>query len=490
MKVNNIHLKEYQLKHFEKVCNILQNELSYLDTSETGSGKTIISMAIASLYDMGVLVFCPKTAITNWKNHCKKYKVKLYDIMTYDKLRGKKKSGIKHDLLIRDGNHFFPTEKLREYGNNGLLVIFDECHALKNNTAQNKAAHAISKECKRLGKMGYNVRVSLLSATPATEKENIENLFKIMGIIIEDKLTRYNKSSRLYEMVGLRELIDKCNSYDKNMTFHTTCRPLNKTTVKSICHDLFTRILRKKLTSGMPKPPIPFIKDAKNIYAKTPPEDVEQIKRGAMLFKAATNYNHQINEIDYGKINWGNLISSRREIDSGKVNTLVRLAKQELDKDPNCKVILFCNFTRDIEKTYELMKDYGAAILNGKVVKLSSRDAIINKFQEDSNEMRVLISHPKVGGTCINLQNSKGYHPRFTFILPSYFFTDQIQAAERTYRYGTKSNATIRFVYSKEFPFESSLLDSIAKKSKLMKTVVGEARNIIYPGEYESITEE
>jgi len=487
--VQPIKLRNYQKEHYQKIISILQNEIGYLDYSPTGSGKTHVTLAIAATFKMGVIIICPKTVSTNWRKCAKRYGIHVYCVMTYQTLRGNK-TGVNHDLLRRDGNVFYATDVLEKCARHGVLIVFDECHALKNENSQLYSAHALVKEAKRLSRMGYNIRISALSATPGDKKENIASLLKILGVIISDKLYKYNRTNKIYEMVGLREVVDKANRYDRNSCFHACARPLNKTTVKFICHDIYTRILKRNLTSGMPEPPNLEKKDAKNLFAIMPKEDVEQIRNAAMLFKSATNYRHEIGEVNYQGINWGDLIKSRREIDSGKVRTMVRLAKNDLDSDPNCQVILYLNYTRDIHRAYDLLLEYNPMILNGEVTKQSDRDDIIEKFQSD-DKYRLLISHPKVGGMSIDLHDLHGNRPRITYLLPSYSFIDLYQATGRTHREGGKSVSKIRFIYSKDFPHESGILDSMARKSKNIRDIMNSKQeSIVLPGEYDDEIEE
>lgn len=488
--IRPIKIRDYQKEHFQKVLQILQNEIAYLDYSPMGTGKTLISLGIAVVYKMGIIVICPKTAISHWIRHTKTYGIPLYNIMTYHSLRGSSSKELNHDLLVRDGDSFFPTEKLQECARKGLLVVFDECHALKNENSQLRSAHALVNECRRLSRMGYNTRVACLSATPADQKENISSLFKILGVIGSDKLYKYNRSSKIYELVGLQEAINKCNRYDRDATFYSTCRPINKTTIKTISHDLYTRVLKSHITSGMPKPPTEAKLDVKNLFAIMPPEDVEQIKRGAMLFSSATNYRHESGEISYDQQSWGDIIKSRREIDSGKVNTMARLARERLEENPHCKVILYYTYKRDIYRTAELLKEYTPLILTGDVVKNSDRDNIIEKFQRDDDEYRVLISNPKVGGIAIELDDKFGTRNRYMYILPNYHYIDLLQAMGRIHREGTQSDAVIRFIYSKSFPFESSILKSMAEKSKTVRDILtSKQKDVILPGEIDSIME-
>jgi len=483
-RIKQIEIFPYQREHFKKILSILQEELGYLDVSSFGAGKTVMALAVAASFKMGILVIGPKTVLPNWRRQAEIYGIHVFKTLTYNSLRGTGIRGVKHDLLIRKENEFFPTDTLENCAKFGIIIIYDECHYLKNENAQLNAAQALSREAARLAKLGYNIRIAALSATPADKKENITSLFKILGVINSPKLYKYDRSNKRYILEGLIEAINKCNRYDPDTTFHVTCRTVNKTTSKIICHELYTRVLKKIITSSMPEPPVEFQKDVKNLYAIMPPEDVERIREGALLFSSATAYKEETKEIDSKSLNWGDIIRSRREIDSSKVKTIVRLSTEKLKQNPNCKVVIYFTFKRDMYTASELLKKYNPLIMNGDIVEDYKRTDIINKFQRDDNEYRVFISNPKVGGVGIDLDDIIGTHPRFMFIAPSYMFIDQFQATGRIHRKNTKSKATIRFIYSREFPYENGILNSMIEKSSIARDISQENQNsIIYPGE-------
>jgi superfamily II DNA or RNA helicase len=60
-----------QEEHMTKLMSILRDHKSALDSSETGTGKTIVGAEIASRANktdrMPVLVVCPKSVIPAWK---------------------------------------------------------------------------------------------------------------------------------------------------------------------------------------------------------------------------------------------------------------------------------------------------------------------------------------------------------------------------------------------------------------------------------------
>ena len=489
-EIESLNIMPTQVEHFKKVLNILQNEVGYLDVSQFGCGKSYCALAVAITFKMGLILFAPKTVIPQWRRIAKRYGVHIYTAMTYNALRGTEKNGVSHDLLTRNGDEFIPTHVLEDCSRSGLLIVYDECHYLKNDNSQLHAASALSREAVRLSRMGCNVRIAALSATPADKKENITNLFKILGIVLEPNLYRYNRSTKKYVLEGLQEAINKCNRYDRDNTFHIVCRSVNKSTSKLICHELYTRILKNVISSSMPKPDNGRKKDIKNIFAIMPPEDVERMKAGALLFASATSYRPETGMVNYASMDWGKITESRREIDSAKVPSIARLAREELDRDKNCKVILYFTFKRDMYRAQDLLEKYGTLVMNGDVVKDVERVKMMDAFQKPDTEYRVFISNPAVGGMGIEIDDVHGGFKRFMFIAPSYHFIDEFQCQGRVDRMNTKSDAVIRYVYSKAFPYESSILQCIAEKSEVARDMSQDnQKDILYPGEIESIIE-
>jgi len=487
--IKQIEFFPYQREHFKNILSILQTEPGFLDVSEFGTGKTVISLAVAATFNMGIILVGPKTILNNWKVQAKKYGIHVYSALSYNSLRGTERGGIKHGFLERNGNTFKTTDIFEQCAKNGLLLIFDESHCLKNENDQSEAAHTMTREVVRLARMGYNVRIAALSATPADKKENITNLFKLLGVITNQKLYTYVRSSKTYILEGLKEAIDKCNKYDPDVTFHITCRPVNKTTSKLICHELYTRILKKYLSSSMPKPVINSNKVIKNFFVIMEEGDLKRMREGALLFTSATSYREDTKEVNYSGMNWGMVTQSRREIDSSKVNSIVRLSKERLDENPNCKIVLYFTFKRDMYRSRDLLKKYNPLVMNGDTEE-DKRISMMEKFQRNDNKYRVFISNPKVGGLGIELDDKYGGHSRIMFIAPSYMFIDQYQATGRIHRKETKSDATIYFIYSKDFNHETGIINSMVEKSKVARDMsLGNQQDVIFPGELEEIVE-
>lgn len=487
-KPRPVSIRPYQVNHYKRIINILMKEYAYLDVSPFGSGKTHMVYAVAATFKLNVLVVGPSSTLNNWRKWAKIYGVNLIRAITYQSLRGNN-DNLNHPFLKRKKGVYEITELFTEYVRSGLLLVFDEYHNLKNNNSQLASSHTLVKEVVRLVSMGYKSRIALLSGTPCDMKEYVTSTFKMLGIILSDKLYNYNRSTKNYELLGIQEAIDKCKHYDLNRTIEISCRPINKTTAKTICHELYLKILKKYIVSSMPRPPIESEVETKNYYILMPSNDIDRLRKGLTMFKSATNYQEDIKEVNLSGVNWGDVTTSRMEIDSAKIPSVCRLARNDLEKNSNCKVLIYCNYLRDIKTAYELLKDYNPMVMDGSV-NPTNRLKITKAFQEDNNNYRVIISNPRVGGIGIDLDDKHGNRPRIMYILPSYFFTDQYQATGRIYRSGTKSKATIYFVYSRKMPYETGIFNSMASKSKIVKDMIeAEHKSIRFPSEYEEKVE-
>ncbi len=494
-KPKQIEIRPYQVKHFKRILEILQSEYGFIDVSPMGAGKTHTTCGVAATYKLNMMIFCPKSAKSVWKNTTKNYGLNA-SIMTYQSLRGMKCCDLNHNLLTRrtlivkgkEKIEYIATETFEKHVKSGLLLVFDEYHDLRNDNTQLDSAHALVKSLVRNVRMGYKSRIALLSGTPCVKKESVTSTFKMLGIILSDKLYQYNRSSKEYLRIGIQEAIDKCNSFDPDETFAITCRPLNQTTAKTICHDLYMRVLKRFVVTSMPKPPIDAELECRNFYILMSDENVNRMKNAMCKFKTATDYRNEIQEVNFSNTNWGDVTTSRMEIDSAKIPEVCRLVAEKLETVKQSKIVIYCTYKRDIKTAIKLLSKYNPLSMDGSTND-DKREEIINYFQENNNNYRVLVTNPQVGGISINLDDKHGNRLRFTYMLPSYFFINQHQAEKRIYRIGTKSKATIYYIYSRAFPYENSMLNSIAAKSEVLKDMIISDSDYKLPGEYDELLE-
>ena len=492
-----IILKPYQIEHYDRICDSVTKYHGYLDTSPTGLGKTPVTLKLSKEYEFdGVGVIAPLSVTNVWREESEKYGVKIKFNITYQALRGTAISPPKHGLLERVGDEFTVTEKFRKYVKDGLLLIFDEVHNLKNDTAQLKAAHCL---VKALIEMNCGSRIALLSATPCDKPIHVESILKMLGIIKSERLYSYNPSTHEYQNLGLAEVINLCRVLQPTLTDSLLKYVvIDKRTASQICYELFTQVLKPFLLSSMSRPPSPTIsnndsteilsieKDCKNGYYEMEPAEVEQLREGVYLLSKITKYRSETGDIYIERGAWKDITKALTIIEKAKVQLMIRLAKQTLNAHPNNKVILYFNYLPTINLACHALKEYNPLLLYGQT-RVHERDHITKQFQIPTADHRLLISNVRVGGVGINLDDRTGHWPRFMFIIPNYNIIDLEQATGRIYRTSTtKSTATIRFVYSKAFPYEPSILTALYKKATVLRaiTISDDKITALLPGEY------
>jgi len=485
-----IKIQSYQIDHLNRVCNILHHHHCYVDTSRMGSGKTIIAIAVAQKYGLSLIVVCPVSTSTKWQAECAKYGVKLITTISYASLRGSKKYVPTHGLLIRREDDYTVTEDYLKYVQAGILLVFDEVQNVKNDNAQLHAAHCLVTS---LVSISSSSRIALLSETLCDQIKCSESLLKIMGIITKDKLYRYDQNLKLYEPEGIDQVINKAKSLDletTNKILKTFI--LDKKTASPLCYDLYDKVIKHYLSSSMSlkyqTKEIIITKDACNGYYEMEPNDIELLHKGVSLLARSTRYREDTGTVDLRLGNWGEITQALIMIEQSKVNVAIRLVKQDLLSNPDCKVILYFNFIEDMKTLCDKLSEFNPLLMYGQT-KLKKRDQIIQKFQSDNNDYRLLISNARVGGVGIDLDDHTGNHPRFMYIIPSYNFIELHQATGRVFRNTTKSSPKIRFIYSKQYPKETSIINALSRKAEVTRNMSYDPTDNKFPDDYSTYIE-
>lgn len=290
----------YQAECFEKLCAILEKMPAAINCSETGTGKTKVSLAIAEKYQYGqILVICPNSVKHKWKDESKYHgiptakitkivgrgKEKIIDgILNYEALRSCNHNLIKRteplpptlgkDKKLKHKYHYEPTPYLIELIEEGTLFIFDENHRVKNASAQvTKVAAIISTA---IATRETRSRIILNSRTPLdklgklddSEKKNgktsnspkqiiaiMTMLGIINGLLFKSNpfatLSMYGKDRMI--PVGITDVIRSCyniNAEDTVVTIHKL-HPLDVTSkddIDEICKDI-NRVYANKVAA-------------------------------------------------------------------------------------------------------------------------------------------------------------------------------------------------------------------------------------------------
>ena len=486
---SNILLFDYQVEAYEKACSIFQTEPAYLDTSKMGSGKTVLTLAVSATFGMSLIIVCPLGMINTWLKEADKYGISILKILTFDSLRGSKTNPPKHGMLKidADGSYSATDEFIALCESESVLFVIDEVHKVKDpNTASLHAAHCL---VKTIIEVNERSRIALLGETPLDKPEFVGSILKLLGIVGTDKMYRYDYVTRQYILEGMLDVIDKAKEYDKKLTKELR-EPVyfEKATIDKLSLDLYVQIIKPHVSFGMQRPiaDCKFLKICRNGYFDMTPGDVEELRAGVNMLTKATRFRPESGTINLGPRSMPAVMKSMTIIERAKVNTSIRLARQTLLEDPQAKVLLFFSYIEDMKKATQALSEFDPLLMYGET-KTPERTEIEEKFQRPTDDYRLLISNPVVGGVGINLDDRDGNWPRTMFIIPSYYFINLQQCTGRIYRPATtKSNAKIFFLYSKDFPHEVSIIDSLLRKAQVLRSIKNINDSDPLPGEYVS----
>ena len=116
------------------------------DGSDTGTGKTVVSLAVAHALGLTPFVICPKAVVPTWKEWIKDFGYKIPYAINYEKLR--------------TGNTDFYKKREFRLDKKRALLIFDEDHRCKGSKSENAKMMISAKRA------GY--KILLLGATSCT----------------------------------------------------------------------------------------------------------------------------------------------------------------------------------------------------------------------------------------------------------------------------------------------------------------------------------
>ena len=496
----NIELLPDQIPHVERLTDIFKRSHAAFDMSIMGAGKTFTSTELCKRFGFPyMVVICPATMEKKWKN-MSKYGVNLFKVISYQSLRSRKGCEPVHGLLKRvdtlteEGNNvvtFTPTDLLKDIVAKGCFFVFDEAQNVKNRNDQWNACRVITNYIIRTP--ATVSRFLLLSGTPIDKEEHAINVMSMMGFIRSSKLYAYMKEEGILKLYGAQELIEYCKRIDKEKTEEfLRVNYFDAYNVKHNCYMLFQEILKKYITSSMPPPNLPTVLDAKNGYYNILlKEDQENLVKGINALNAAVKYDEKAGTAEIKGDSMGSITMALIKIEEAKINTFIRLAKEKLDSVSNCKIAIFVNYNKSIEKLKEAFNDYNPIILKGSVSK-DKRQALIDEYQKPNLDKRVIIGNLKVCSTGIDLDDKEGTFPRYAYASPNYMILDLQQLIYRFRRTDSKSAANFRFVYGKANRKEVSILNALSKKSEVLRDTLEEQveSGINFPGDYEDDVED
>lgn len=413
------------------IYSLLKNNCA-LNASETGTGKTYISVALCKELNRKPIIICPKTIMYSWLSICEYMGVIPYDIVNYETIRnGKTYTSF---LFNRRKNASYlkitpPTDRheLSDHYQwnvpNDVLLIIDEAHRCKETNTDNGRLLTSTKQLIR-----NNIPVLLLSATISEKYQDMKIPFYLFGLISHPRdFTHYIKTLKYkYPTIAKKENYQSIIIHEE---------------IKQFCH----RIKISQLGDKFPKNNY-----MAQEYIINNTDEIGEIYKKIELHLAKLKENPQSNHL-------AEIQKLKQEIEIKKVPIFKEQAEIYLEN--NKSVIIFVNYLATLKMLSELLnircKIYGEQTLN-------ERENAINEFQ--CNKERIIICQIRAGGVGISLHDIHGEHPRVTLISCPDSASDLIQALGRAYRTGAKTPVTQRIIFVAGVPQENHTMLNINKK--------------------------
>jgi superfamily II DNA or RNA helicase len=429
-------LLEYQIEHCENIIRILNSNITCLDASDTGTGKTYTAIASCAYLKLIPLIICPKSVIATWKSVCKYFNLKEFIVVNYELVKNGKRYNssqdkIKADFIkLQDNNFFINVEK------NKYLFIFDEVHRCSNLESEN---------CKlMLSVKSTNEKMLLLSATIADFPEKFKPFFYILNFISPSQVKELNIDYKKYINI-VTKWIER--DYKPMVRIHNMLFPERASRIRiDVLGDMFpqTQINAIPYTMGKNRE-IEIEKEYKKLKLQ-----LDEIKEKKSKDK--------INPLTI-------TIRAQQKIEILKIPTFVELANDFLYN--KFSVVIFVNFTLTLKTLADFLKT--DSVVYGEQTN-EDRMRIIDDFQ--NNKTNIIILNIKAGGIGISLHDIYGGHPRISLISPPWSSIDLLQALGRIHRAGGKTKTLQRIIYS-----ANTIEERIADKLKIKLNNINSINN-------------
>ncbi len=511
-------MKSHQVSHFQRLRNILSYWFVALDNSDCGSGKTVVTTAVALAMGLSLVVIAPPGVVHDqWRETAKKYGVPLLLVISYERLRMACTPQQLETALVRR----LSTDELASRGNDapcafehtpffsrlldhGILLVFDEFHMLKTDrTLRMETAHCLVRA------LVHNPttvsRILLLSATPCDRFENAVSLLKMLGLLTHNTLL----PNGVVEVAEIAREIDPSTFLALTTEYGGQSQSFSRMKPKraalfayEVYRDIFAPWLRSTALSTTisprpaseetPRPSSALVHLRLNGFYNFPKEDNERLRKAYEAYSSCGEDDSEPESVS--RIKSQSLI----DMEFAKVNTLARLVRERIDNQvnhPHCKIIVYLNYRAPLDALAYALSSYAPLILNGDT-SLQERTRSVASFQKPTDESRLIIAHPSVGGVGVNLDDRDGRFPRTQFACPSFMFIAMHQLMGRVARASSASNSESYIVFSNAVPEELKMIDNMSRKARTMKDykaggMGGESspEEIVYPGEYGSYQE-
>lgn len=486
-------LSEEQWENALSVVSTLLENPYVFEKSQTGAGKTYMTTMVVAILnqllkkhdqEVSVLVVCPKNAMNTWSK-LGKLSDFHFNTMTYETLSGAKalsnyqkseKNGhtvLSHGLLSVD----VLTEKRIKYGeekedvfytyaptaywvekvqNSTVFVIFDESQKMKNQSFINGACTGLLNPIVTGETFS---RIMFVTATPGDKAEQGLSYLRVLGAIDQNRplFSKVNNFRGNYVRDGINQISQFFQNLSKDGKISLSMSDKNSLSEvrpgkqsKDLIFRLFTDYVFKNFSSGITAGIDKKMYVHNNLFIQLPNEIRQEFDELVA----------ELRELIFaGKDRFG--LAGKSDSRMGRYNVLIMKIQilksrvivdkilEKLEENPNNKIVICANYLEVLDYTREFLEQKGYRILqiDGSIDQ-EERALYERRFQRPDNKYRVMQLSTNAGSVAISLHDEDGRFPRTSYIFPSFFLTNMVQANGRIVRSGLKSLATNNTIWA------------------------------------------
>ena len=380
----------WQLPSIEAAAQALSQGRSFLNASDTGTGKTLTALWAAKKAGLPVRVVCPKSVVRSWHEAAEALQVPLIWAQNVEKLRRNPK------ILRPFGRSFcwVPGPP--------CLTVFDEVHRFGSYESQ--SAEILSR-CPRPALM--------LSATAADSPVKMRAIAQHLGLCTWDLWPQWAGARGVrigdsggYEFAGSKEIVGQLHR-------------------EIFGAGLGARIRIADLGDAFPEN-----------FLETVPVDVENAK----AINAA--YEEEIQKLkDEAQSPAVEMLRARQLAEHGKIPALFEMIADEIATGRS--VVAFVNFRETLAC---LVEKFSCPAIYGQQSE-DERKIFVKRFQE--GEAKLIGVMIQAGGCGLDgLQDLRGDAPRTSLIFPGWSAVELRQAVGRIHRANSKSACLQKFIFA------------------------------------------
>lgn len=388
--------QEWLVSHLQSV---LGERNAAINTSETGTGKTLESVELVRRLGVAPLVICPKAVIPSWKAAFEEQGVPFHGIINYE-------------LIRRGKTHFGSgTKRSFQFAPDVPFVILDEAHRCQGTTSDN---------C-RMAMAAKGIPSLLLSATLAEDPSNLKAAGYLLGLF---PAFEFIKWARRYACS-----LDNWGKLQFTKSRYRAVQALTELN-EVLYPSCGGRLTRMDLSEYF-----------QQSHLITDPLDFGDNQGIEKEYSVISPYLEKLDEIEEADevCPLTEMLRARQRVELMKAPVIAEMVKEARDEGFHC--IVFVSFNDSVLALRKFFPDAGVIWGSDPETKrpqssLERQNAIEN-FQKNHNP--ILLVNSEAGGVGLNLHDLHGNAPRMSFISPVWSAKSLTQILGRTDRAGAKT---------------------------------------------------